>query len=109
MAKVKDMTVLAVTWKGKDPGSKNWASVYDTMSREEAIQWIAEKKASIRHAAITNEGDFKTYQEVDLFKSMLKGMLNLEGGYGGNEKEREWFSDIEMGMEHFFENEIKNM
>ena len=109
MAKVENMVVLAVTWKGKTPGSKGWASVYNTMSKAEAIQWIADRKMSINHAAITNEGDFRTYQEVDLFKSMLKGMLNLEGGYSGTEEECDWFCDIEMEMKHFFENDIKKL
>ena len=109
MAKVKDMIVLAVTWKGKTPGSKGWASVYNTMSKAEAIQWIADRKMSINHAAITGEGDFRTYQEVDLFKDMLKGMLNIEGAYVGDEEEQEWFCDIEMEMKHFFENDIKKL
>ena len=109
MAKVKDMIVLAVTWKDKMPGDKGWASVYNTMSMEEAIQWIAERKMSINHAAITHEGNFRTYQEVDLFKSMLKGMLNLEGAHVGTEEEQEWFCDIEMRMKHFFEKDIKKM
>lgn len=109
MAKMKDMVVIAVTWKGVNSGSKGWASVYDAPTYLDAMAWIKERKNSINHVAITHEGDFKTYQEKDLFKSMLKGMLNLEGGYSGNEEECDWFCDIEMEMKHFFENDIKNL
>ena len=109
MAKMRDMVVVAVTWKGVNPGSRNWASVYDAPTYLDAMDWIKEKKGLINHAAITREGDFRTYQEKDLFKSMLKSMLNLEGGYVGNEEEQEWFCDIEMEMKHFFEKDIREM
>lgn len=109
MARVENMVVIAVTWKGKQPGSKGWASVYDSESFIEARAWIKERKSSINHVAITHGGEFKTIKEIDLFKSMLKGMLNLEGGYSGNEEECDWFCDIEMEMKHFFENNIKKL
>lgn len=106
---MKDMVVLAVTWKGISPGSKGWASVYDAPTYLDALDWIAERKAKINHASVTLEGEFRTYQEKDLFKDMLKGMLNLEGAHVGTEEEQEWFCDIEMRMKHFFEKDIKKM